>query len=351
MNLLNIRTADDGKLDLVALGEILLRFDPGNDRIQTARSFRVFDGGAEYNVSRNLSHVFRQRSAIVTALVDNALGRLAENLARAAGVDTSEIVWRTDDGSERNGIYFIERGFGLRAPASCFDRGYSAASKLKPGDIDWREVFEKRRARWFHTGGVFSGLSESAADLAFEAMTAARAAGAVVSYDLNYRDSLWKYKGGRAAADEISRKLLPLADVVFGVLDLDPHLDRFDEQRFRSSAEAMAKDFPDLKIIASTLRNVFSASRHDLSAAAFVDGEVIKARDHSGIEVFDRVGSGDAFASGLIYGSLMERDVRYSLECGLANAVLTMTTPGDNSFVTISEIEKLMSGGSATADR
>jgi 2-dehydro-3-deoxygluconokinase len=351
MDLLNIIAADDAELDLLALGEILLRFDPANERIQTARNFQVFDGGAEYNVSRNLSHVFRQRSGIATALVDNALGRLAENFARGSGMDVSDIVWRADDGKQRNGIYFIERGFGPRSPASCFDRGRSAASKLKSGDIDWHKIFEARGVRWFHTGGVFSGLSEPSAGLALEAMAAAKAGGAVISYDLNYRDSLWKNKGGRAAADAENRKLLPMADVVFGVLDFDARLEQFDEQTFRRSAESMLKDFPDLKIVASTLRNVRSASRHDLSAAAYAGGEVIRGPEYPGIEVLDRVGSGDAFASGVIYGLLGTQGIAYSLECGLANAVLTMTTAGDNSFVTLKEIEDLMAGGGRSIDR
>ena len=351
MDLLNIIAADDAELDLLALGEILLRFDPADDRIQTARNFQVFDGGAEYNVSRNLSHVFRQRSGIATALVDNALGRLAENFARGSGMDVSDIVWRADDGMQRNGIYFIERGFGPRAPASCFDRGHSAASKLKSGDIDWHKIFEARGVRWLHTGGVFSGLSESSAHLALEAMTAAKAGGTVVSYDLNYRDSLWKNKGGRAAADAVNRKLLPMADVVFGVLDFDARLEQFDEQTFRGSAESMLKDFPDLKIVASTLRNVRSASRHDLSAAAYAGGEVIRGPEYPGIEVLDRVGSGDAFAAGSIVGWLNGLEIQKSIEIAAASTVLSMASVGDGLSSTADEIERLASSGHAHALR
>jgi 2-dehydro-3-deoxygluconokinase len=354
MSLLNILPKDDRTWDVVALGEILLRFDPGNERIQTTRAFQVYGGGAEYNVARTLSDVFGRKAAIVTSLVANPLGRLAENMARQAAVDTSEIIWRDPDGSGdevRNGIYFIERGFGVRAPASCFDRGYTAASRLGRGDVDWQQIFKTRGTRWFHTGGVFSGLSSDSGNLAAEAMTAAREAGAVVSYDLNYRDSIWKKKGGRPAADELNRKLLPHADVVFGILEFNPMLSEFDEHEFRRAAEKMTGEFSNLKMIASTLRNVHSASRHDLSAAAFADGDVFKGKDYRNIDVFDRVGSGDAFAAGVIFGSIEERGVGYSVECGLANAVLTMTTPGDNSSATLSEIERLMGGDNGSVDR
>ncbi len=190
----------DCRWDLVSLGEVLLRFDPENERIHAARSFRVFDGGAEYNVARNLAKVFRQKTAIITALADNALGRLAEDFILQGGVDASEIRWREHDGrgaNTRNGIYFIERGFGLRPPNSCFDRANTAVSQLKAGDVDWRQIFAEKGARWFHTGGVFTVLSETTAETANEAILIAKERGVIISYDLNYRDSLWKTRGGK----------------------------------------------------------------------------------------------------------------------------------------------------------
>lgn len=350
MNFLSNRLPENCRWDLVSLGEVLLRFDPENERIHTARAFRVYDGGAEYNVARSLAKVFRRRTAVVTVLADNALGRLAEDFVFQAGVDASEIVWR-GDANTRNGIYFIERGFGLRAPASCFDRANTAVSQLKTGEINWHEIFNQNRTRWFHTGGVFVGISETTPAVAREAMIEARKNGSIVSYDLNYRESLWKNKGGRAAANAVNRKLLPFADVVFGAMDFDARLSQFDAEKFRQAAEKMTGEFPDLKIVASTLREVHSASRHDLSAVCLTEGEIFKSKSYKNIEVLDRVGSGDAFASGLIYGILAEKDFQYAIECGSAHAVLAMTAPGDNSAATLAEIENLMQGAGGNVKR
>ncbi|MDQ3042900.1 MAG: sugar kinase [Acidobacteriota bacterium] len=354
MNNLIIKPKAVCRWDFVSLGEVLLRFCPGDERIQTARQFRVFDGGAEYNVARNLAKVFRRDAAIVTALVDNALGRLAEDFVLQGGVDASEILWRDQDGkgeNTRNGIYFIERGFGLRPPASCFDRANTAISQLKAGDIDWRKIFGEKGARWFHTGGVFTGLSDTTPEAAREAMQAARETGSIVSYDLNYRDSLWKTRGGRESANRLNREILAFADVVFGAFDFDSKLSNFDEENFRRAAEKMFAEFSNLKVIVSTLREVHSANRHDLSAVCFYENQICKARDYKNIEVFDRVGSGDAFASGFIYGFLAGKEARYAIECGAALGALTMTTPGDNSVSTLREVEKLIGGGKTDAQR
>ncbi|MEJ7849099.1 MAG: sugar kinase [Pyrinomonadaceae bacterium] len=351
MNILSNKSPENCRWDLVSLGEILLRFDPENERIHTARSFQVFDGGAEYNVARNLAKVFRRKTAIVTALADNSLGRLAEDFVLQAGVDAEEIIWRENDSKVRNGIYFIERGFGHRPPASCFDRSNTAASRLKTSEIDWHGIFNQKGSRWFHTGGVFAGLSNTSADTAKEAMQAARAAGAAVSYDLNYRDSLWKNKGGREAANILNRELLQFADVVFGVMNFDARLSAFDPVHFRQAAEKLTGDFPNLKIVASTLRDIDSASRHALGSVCFAEGEVFTAKKYKDIAVFDRVGSGDAFASGFVYGLLAEKNFQYSIECAAAHAVLAMTTQGDNSMATLAEIEALMAGADGNVNR
>lgn len=351
MNFLSNKQPENCRWDLVSLGEVLLRFDPENERIHTARSFRVFDGGAEYNVARGLAKVLRRRTAIVTALANNSLGRLAEDFVLQAGVDASEIVWRNDGADTRNGIYFIERGFGLRAPTSCFDRANTAVSQLKTGEINWREIFNQNGTRWFHTGGVFVGLSETTPEVAKEAMRVARANGAIVSFDLNYRDSLWKNKGGREAANAVNRELLPFADVVFGAMDFDARLSQFNAEQFQHAAGKMLSEFANLKIVCSTLREVHSASRHDLSAVCFANGAVFKAKNYENIDVLDRVGSGDAFASGLIYGLLAEKDFQFAVECGAAHAILTMTAPGDNSVSTLAEIENLMQGAGGDVNR
>ncbi len=334
------------------MGEVLLRFDSGDERIHTTQNFRVFDGGGEYNVARNLAKTFRQRTAIVTALADNALGRLAENLIWQGGVDSSEILWR-EAGNSRNGLYFIERGFGLRVPDSCFDRANTAVSNLKTGDIDWRKIFGTEKTRWFHTGGIFTGLSETAPQVALEAVKIAKENGTIVSYDLNYRASLWKNRGGKEAANKLNREFLPFADVVFGVIsdDFVPSVNEFDEQKFQSAAEKMQNDFPNLQIIVSTLRDTHNASSHNFSAACFAENQVILADKYIKTNVLDRVGSGDAFVSGFIYGLLSGKDLKFSLNCGAAHGVLVMTTAGDNSAATIGEIEHLMRGESSAAKR
>ena len=351
MNFLSNEPSENCRWDLISLGEVLLRFDPENERIQTARNFRVFDGGAEYNVARNLAKTFRRKTAIVTALADNTLGRLAEDFILQGGVDTSEILWRETSSETRNGIYFIERGFGLRPPASCFDRANTAVSQLKAGDVDWRKIFAEKGTRWFHTGGVFTGLSETTPDAANEAMRIAGENGAIISYDLNYRDSLWKTRGGKESANKLNRKLLSSADVAFGAFGFDSKLSNFDGNEFRRAAEKMLAEFPNLKAVVSTLREVHSASRHDLSAVCFWNNQIYKARDYKMVEVFDRIGSGDAFASGFIYGCLAGRNLGYSIECGAAHGVLAMTTPGDNSMSTLAEVENLIGGGSSIAQR
>ncbi len=354
--MLEIKNKKNCSWDLISLGEILLRFDPVDQRIFNARSFRVFDGGAEYNVARNLAKVFHQKTAIITALADNSLGRLAEDFARQAGVDTSEILWLGHDGigtNTRNGLYFIERGFGLRPPNSCYDRGHTAVSQLKKGDFDQKTIFSQSKTRWFHTGGIFTGLSETTPVAALEAIKAAKENGAIVSYDLNYRHSLWKDRGGKKAANELNREFLPFADIVFGVMSADfkPSVSEFNEEKFHSAAEKMQADFPNLQMIVSTLRDVHSASSHSFGAACFAEGQVYSSQTYERVNVLDRVGSGDAFASGFIYALLENMAIKTALEYGAANGVLTMTSIGDGSTATLEEIESLISGESSAAKR
>ena len=342
--MLKIKDKKDCRWDFVSLGEVMLRFDPENDRIHNARSFRVWEGGGEYNVARSLSKVFRLEAAIVTALADNQIGRLIEDLIWQGGVDSSEILWRETDGISRrvrNGMYFIERGFGLRSPVGCSDRGNTAISQLKPADIDWRKIFGECGVRWFHTGGIFAGLSETTPEVALEAMRLAKENGAIVSYDLNYRSSLWSERGGRDAANALNHELLHYADVVFGVEHFEATFSDYNEDNFRRAASETISKFPNLKIAATSLRDVQSASRHNLSAVCYAEDKVFKANDFKDLDVVDRVGSGDAFAAGLIYGLLTDKDIEFSLNCGLANSVLTLTTLGDSSAATLAEIKNL----------
>lgn len=352
--MLTIKSKESCKYDLISLGEVMLRFDPEDERIHTTPSFRVCEGGGEYNVARGIAKNFRLDAAIVTALADNQIGRLVEDLMWQGGVDTSNVLWRETDGisrSTRNGIYFIERGFGLRSPVGCSDRGNTAVSQLKPGEIDWAKIFSESGARWFHTGGIFAGLSDTTPLVAHEAMQAARSASAIVSYDLNYRESLWSGRGGRESADKVNSDLLQFADVVFGVKDFDASFSKFDGEAFRSAASKMIDEFPNLKVVATTLRDIRSASRHDLSGACLIDGKVSKARDLSEVDVLDRVGSGDAFAAGLIYGLMAGKESEESVNIGVANAALALASIGDGSSATLAEIEKLARDSSQTLSR
>ncbi len=352
--MLKIKSKNECRWDFVSLGEVMLRFDPENDRIHNTRNFRVWEGGGEYNVARSLSKVFRQKAAIITALADNQIGRLVEDLIWQGGVDSSEILWRETDGisrKTRNGMYFIERGFGLRSPVGCSDRGNTAVSQLKTGDIDWQEIFSEKGARWFHTGGIFAGLSDTTPEVALEAIKKAKENGAIVSFDLNYRASLWQDRGGLEAANKLNHELLKFADVVFGAENFNAKLSEYSKENFEIAANKILEKFPNLKIIATTLRDVNSACSHNLSAVCMADGKIFKAENFENIEVLDRVGSGDAFAAGLIYGLLNEKNIEFSLNCGLANSVLTLTTLGDGSAATLAEVEKLARSGELNLSR
>jgi len=362
---LKLRPKQECKWDLVSLGEIMLRFDPGDQRIWTARNFSVCEGGGEYNVARGLRRCFGLDTAVVTAFVDNPIGRLLENLVSQGGVDQTLVRWVADDGvgrTARNGLNFTERGFGVRAALGCSDRGNSAASQMKPGDIDWDYVFGKLGALWFHTGGIFCALSETAPLLAEEAARAARKHGVIVSYDLNYRESLWKSFGGKKRAQEINRKLARQVDVMLGneedfsaalgyeLSGTDENLSSLDVHSFERMIETVVKDFP-FEVVATTLRNAKTATRNGWGAICYCDGKFHRAIDRPDLEILDRVGGGDSFASGLIYGFLSGKDAQWAVECGAAHGALAMTTPGDTSMATLKEVLQVMKGGGARISR
>lgn len=354
------------KWDLVALGEVMLRLDPGDGRIATTRTFRAWEGGGEYNVARGLRRAFGKRTAVVTALADNPVGRLVEDLMLTGGVDLSHVRWTPYDGvgrEARNGLNFTERGFGMRGAVGCSDRGHTAVSGLKAGDIDWERIFGEEGARWLHTGGIFAALSETTPGVAIEAMQTARAHGARVSYDLNYRPSLWKSVGGQAKAREVNRALAPYVDVMIGneedfsaalgfeIEGGDEHHAKLDTAVYRQMIERVVAEFPNISAVATTLRVVATASLNDWGAMLWTPEGLFEATARPGLEIYDRVGGGDSFASGLIYGMLEGGDPQWCVECGAAHGALAMTTPGDTSMATLGDILKAMKGGTARVDR
>jgi 2-dehydro-3-deoxygluconokinase len=366
MSVVNPKPAEDCLFDLVALGEVMLRFDPGDGRIATTRSFAVSEGGGEYNVARGLRRCFGMRTALVSAFADNAVGRLLEDLILQGGVDQRYVSWLPHDGvgrTVRNGLNFVERGFGVRAAIGVSDRGHSAAAALQPGDVDWEAIFGRDGTRWFHCGGIFAALAPNTAELALEAMRAARRHGTIVSFDLNYRPSLWKASGGSEASAATNRRLVEEVDVLLGneedfsaalgfaLEGVDESHTGLDVTAYENLHREVLTAYPNLAVVATSLREAHTATVNDWSAVAstreaFVAGPVMPA-----LEIFDRVGGGDSFASGLIYGLLQDKDVPAALAYGIAHGALAMTTPGDTSMATLDEVERVLAGGGARIAR
>ena len=352
--------------DQISLGEIMLRLDPGEGRIRTARQFTAWEGGGEYNTSRGLRKCFGYKTAVCTALVDNEVGHLIEDFIMQGGVATEFIQWRGDDGigrNVRNGLNFTERGFGIRGAVGNPDRGNTAASQLKPGDIDWEHLFGNLGVRWFHTGGIFAALSPTTAELTLEAVKAANKHGTIVSYDLNYRPSLWKTIGGLAKAREVNRAIAGYVDVMIGneedftaslgfeVAGADHTLATIDTAAFKEMIETAVRSFPNFKVAATTLRRVLSATRNDWSAILWHDDAFYQSRAYPELEILDRVGGGDSFASGLQFGFLEFNDPQQAVDYGAAHGALASTTPGDTSMATRKEVENILAGGGSRVVR
>jgi 2-dehydro-3-deoxygluconokinase len=363
---LTIKPKSQCKWDSAALGEVMLRLDPGDGRIRTAREFRVWEGGGEYNVVRGLRRCFGLTGTVASAFVDSDVGHLLEDLMLQGGVDLSHVKWVPFDGigrASRVGLNFTEKGFGLRAAVGCSDRGHSAASQIKPGDFDWKKLFKEEGVRWLHCGGIFAALSATTAEATIEAMQAAKESGTIVSFDLNFRASLWKSQGGAARAVEVNRRIAPLVDVMIGneedftaalgfeVPGMDAHISNLDPSNFKKMIGEATKMFPNFKVVATTLRNAKTATLNDWAAIVYADGQFHQSVMRENLEIYDRVGGGDSFASGLIYALLAGKGAEEAVQYGAAHGALAMTTPGDTSMVTLKEVEAVMKGKGARVIR
>ena len=363
---LNLRKPEDCKYDALSLGEVMLRLDPGDSRIRCARSFKVWEGGGEYNVTRGLRKCFGLRTGVITALADNEVGRLVEDFIMQGGVDTSLIKWAETDGVGRicrNGLNFTERGFGIRGAVGCADRFNTAISQAKPEDFDFDYIFGELGARWLHTGGIYAALSEQSCETVLAAIKTAKKYGTIVSYDLNYRPSLWSAIGGKAKCQEVNKEVAKYVDVMIGneedftaclgleVEGNDENLKKLDLAGYEKMINHAAEIYPNFKVAATTLRQVKTATVNDWSALCWAEGKIYKANDYDALEIYDRVGGGDSFASGLIYGLMTTSDPLKAVNYGAAHGALAMTTPGDTSMATKKEVEKIMGGGGARVVR
>ncbi len=366
MSILNVKQKSKCKYDCISLGEVMLRFDPGEGRIKNSRQFRVWEGGGEYNVSRGLRKCFGKDVAVVTAFADNEIGRLLEDLILQGGVDTSLIKWMPYDGigrNVRNGFNFTERGFGIRGALGVSDRANTAASKLKMGDIDWEHIFGELGARWLHTGGIFAALSDTTPEVVIEAMKIAKKHGTCISYDLNYRPSLWDHIGGKKRAQEVNKELAQYVDVMIGneedftaclgfeIEGNEANLKKLDIDGYKKMIRKVVEKYPNFKVIATTLRTVKTATVNDWGAICYAGGSFYEAPMRENLEIMDRVGGGDSFASGLVYGLMETQDGQKAVNYGAAHGALAMTTPGDTSMASLKEVERIMDGGSARVIR
>ncbi len=363
---MKIKDKKECAFDICSLGEVMLRLDPGEGRIRTTRNFKAWEGGGEYNVARGLRKCFNQRGMVVTSFADNEVGHLVEDFIMQGGIETEYIKWVPYDGlgqKVRNGLNFTERGFGIRGALGVSDRGNTAVSQLKVGDINWEEIFGERGVRWFHTGGIFAALSDSTAEVAEEAMTIAKKHGTIISYDLNYRPSLWKSIGGIEKAQSVNKKLAQLVDVMIGneedftaclgleIEGTDHNLTNLKTDSFKNMILNSVKTYPNFQAVATTLRGVKTATVNDWGAICWNEGKFHEAIHRPELEIMDRVGGGDSFASGLIYGFLSGKNAEVAVNYGAAHGALAMTTPGDTTMATVAEVEKVIAGAGARVDR
>ena len=363
---LNLKDPKECRYDAVSLGEIMLRLDPGEGRVRTARSFKVWEGGGEYNVVRGLHKCFHMHTGVITAFADNEVGKLLTDLVEQGGVDTSLIYYKKTDGIGRicrNGLNFTERGFGVRGPLGVSDRANTAISQASPEELNLDYIFGTLGVRWLHTGGIYAALSEQSCETVISAIRTAKKYGTVVSYDLNYRPSMWSAIGGQAKAQEVNKEIAKYVDVMIGneedftaclglaVEGQDAGLAKLNIDGYKKMIDRAAETYPNFKAIATTLRTVKTATVNDWKAICWADGQIYQSKGYNNLEIFDRVGGGDSFASGLIYGLMTTGDPQKAVDYGAAHGALAMTTPGDTSMADVKEVEALMGGAGARVKR
>lgn len=363
---LNLKKEGTYTYDAVSLGEVMLRLDPGEGRIRTARSFRAWEGGGEYNVIRGLRKCFGMKTAVLTALADNEVGKLVEDFMMQGGVDVSLVKWMKTDGIGRvcrNGLNFTERGFGIRGAVGCSDRANTAISKATPEEFNFDYIFGELGVRWLHTGGIYAALSEQSCETVLAAIKTAKKYGTIVSYDLNYRPSMWSAIGGIEKAQKVNKEIARYVDVMIGneedftaclgfeIEGNDENLKELNLEGYKKMINQAAETYPNFKAVATTLREVKTATVNDWSAICWADGEIFKAKDYKGLEIMDRVGGGDSFASGLIYGLMTTGDAETAVNYGAAHGALAMTTPGDTTMANKKEVEAIMGGAGARVQR
>lgn len=358
-NRLNIRP--DGALDFLSLGALVHRLDPGIIPFRKATECQIHVSGGEFNVAANLSDCFRMRTGVATAMVDYPIGDLIAERVRAMGVKPFYKRFAHDGVTGPNmATVYSDRGHGIRAPVVFYNRSNEAAARLKPGDFDWKTIFGEG-VRWFHSGGIFAALSPTTPEVILEGMQAAKAAGAVVSFDLNFREKLWKIFGGLGRAHDVIRRIMTYVDVLVGnEEDLQNGLgipgpevaakSKLDPSTFFGMIDRVVQQYPQVKIVATTLREVHSTSRHSWGAVAWVGGQTHVSLTCD-LDVHDRVGGGDGFASGFFYGLLTGESPEESLKLGWAHGALLTTYPGDTTMATLEQVKSLAKGGSARIQR
>lgn len=356
---LNIR--QDGALDFVSIGGLIHRLDPGVIPFRKATECQIHVSGGEFNVAANLSDCFRLRTGVASAMVNYPIGDLVAERVRAMGVRPFYKHFEHDGVNGPNiATVYSDRGQGVRPPVVFYNRSNEAAARLKPGDFNWQEIFGQG-VRWFHSGGIFAALSESTAEVTIEAMQAAKASGAVTSFDLNYREKLWNISGGASRAVEVIDRIVKNVDVLVGnEEDLQKGLgmpgpevaakSKLDPSAFIGMIGQVVKKHPHVKIVATTLREVHSTNRHSWSAVAWIDGQHHVAPTAE-LDVLDRVGGGDGFAAGFFYGLLTGEAPEEAVRLGWAHGALLTTFPGDTTMATLEQVRSLAKGGSARIQR